>query len=77
MDTPMIELLDTVILSGPVKMALLDQYGEHGEIYRQVLLYESHQWDKLPLTDIDPNDYSNAYIESVLWADTTIKSLNL
>jgi c-di-GMP phosphodiesterase len=78
MDTPMIELLDTIILSGPIKLALLDQYGEHGEIYKLVLLYEEHKWDELmELAHIsaDASQFSDAYVEAVLWADSSMKAL--
>jgi len=75
MDTPMIELLDNIILSGSIKLALLDRYGEPGEIYNQVLLYENHQWDELVETGIEGGDFLDVYIESVKWADETIKAL--
>ena len=76
METPMIDLLDTIILSGSIKMALLDRFGEHGEIYNMVLLHESQQWeDLIKTTDMDPEIFTVAYIESVLWADTSIKAL--
>jgi len=73
MDTPMIELLDTIILSGSIKLALLDKSGEHGEIYNQVLLYEDHQWDELiESTHIDASEFSKAYIEAVSWTDNSL-----
>ena len=75
MDTPMIELLDTIILSGSIKLALLDRYGEPGEIYNQVLLYENNEWDELSKTGVEAAEFSHAYIEAVLWADSTIKAL--
>jgi len=75
MDTPMIELLDNIILSGSIKLALLDRYGDPGEIYNQVLLYENHQWDELVETGIEGGDFLDVYIESVKWADETIKAL--
>ncbi len=76
MDTPMIELLDTVILSMPIKLALLDMEGEHGEIYQQVLFYDQHQWDKIDSSKFEIGVLAEAYVASVQWADESIKALS-
>ncbi len=76
MDTPMIELLDTVILSMPIKLALLDMEGEHGEIYQQVLFYDQHQWDKIDSSKFEIGALTEAYLASVQWADGSIKALS-
>lgn len=75
MDQPMIDLLDTVILSSPIKMALLDKSGKQGEIYQHVLDYEQSNWDDLIAADIDASSYIHAYSRAVLWADESLKSL--
>ncbi|MDH5484803.1 MAG: HDOD domain-containing protein [Gammaproteobacteria bacterium] len=75
MDTPMIDLLDTVILSTPVKMALLDQHGEHGEIFKQVMFYEQGNWDELEKTGFAVDDFSDSYIAAVEWTRQNMESL--
>ncbi len=76
MDQPMIELLDTVILSTPIKLALLDKFGPQGEIYQHVLDYEHSRWDELLQDDIDSQLYIRAYTEAVQWADESMKALS-
>jgi len=75
MDQPLIDLLDTVILSTPIKLALLDKVGKQGEIYESVLQYEKCDWDELTHSDIDAPQYIQAYLGAVYWADQNIKSL--
>lgn len=75
MDAPMIELLDTVILSTPIKMALLDQAGIQGEIYKLVLHYDLFEWDELADASIPAGKLAEAYLASIQWADQNIKSL--
>ena len=75
MDTPMIELLDDITLSIPAKMALLDQSGEHGEIYKKVLMYEQMEWNQLANTDIPPGELAQAYLTAVHWADESMKAI--
>lgn len=75
MDMPMIDLLDTVILSTAIKMALLDHMGDHGEILKQVLDYEQGNWDALNQSGIDTSVYSETYMNAIQWADQNINSL--
>ncbi len=75
MDQPLIDLLDTVILSTPIKMALLDKSGAQGELYQYVLDYEKSNWDELTSASIDTNTFIQSYIEAVYWADESIKAL--
>lgn len=75
MDTPMDELLDTVTLSSPVKMALLDQQGEAGEIYQHVLHYEHFKWKELDKSIIDNHIFTEDYIAAVEWANKSIMAL--
>ena len=75
MDTPMIDLLDTVILSVPIKLALMDQAGEQGEILKMVLNYEQLSWDELINSSASTKDLVESYIEAVNWADQSIKAL--
>lgn len=75
MDTPMVDLLDTVILSMPIKLALLDKEGEHGELYQQVLFYDEHRWDEIDSSKFEIGALTEAYVSSVKWADQSIEAL--
>ena len=75
MDTPMIELLDSVILSTPVKLALLDKAGPQGDIYQMVLDYEHFNWDRLSARDIPTAVFVEAYIEAIEWANANLNAL--
>lgn len=75
MDQPMIDLLDTVILSTPVKLALLDKSGIQGEIYKHVLQYEKCSWDELLSAKIDIDEYIHSYLQAVHWADQSMGAL--
>lgn len=75
MDQPLIELLDNVILSTPIKLALLDKAGIQGEVYQHVLQYEKCNWDELNKLNVNANEYSQSYLNAVNWADQNIKAL--
>lgn len=75
MDMPMADLLDTVILSTPIRLALLDQAGPHGEILNQVLRYEEGNWDELLKCDTCPELFQSIYLEAIRWADQTTAAL--
>jgi c-di-GMP phosphodiesterase len=76
MDMPMADLLDSVILSTPIRLALLDKSGKHGEVLKQVLLYEEGNWDELLKSSTCPDIYKNLYLEAIRWADLTTAALN-
>ncbi|MCW9032438.1 MAG: HDOD domain-containing protein [Gammaproteobacteria bacterium] len=77
MDIPLVDLLDDLALSSPVKIALLDYKGEKGKILHNVIRYEQGGWDEL-IVDIDNvQPYFDAYIEAVEWADSTTAMLKL
>ncbi|MCW8853743.1 MAG: HDOD domain-containing protein [Gammaproteobacteria bacterium] len=67
MDMEMIDLLDTIILSSPIKIALLDHSGDHGAILEQVLQYEAFNWDELIKTGIESHIFTDSYLEAVNW----------
>lgn len=77
MDQSLIDLLDTVILSMSVKLALLDKSGVPGEIYNQVLQYEKCSWDELDASVIDAEAYIQSYLSAVDWADKSMRALLL
>jgi len=75
MDKPLIDLLDSVILSTEIKLALLDKFGTQGEIYEHVLQYEKSSWDDLNAADIDAEEYIHSYLTAVDWADKSMRAL--
>ena len=75
MEQPLINLLDTVTLSTPIKLALLDKVGTQGEIYKYVLQYEKSNWDELNNSKIDTAQYIQSYLTAVYWADQNMKGL--
>lgn len=75
MDQPMVELLDTIILSTPVKLALLDQEGVAGEVYQRVLAYEQMDFNSLAKTPLTPAQWATAYLEAVKWADESMVAI--
>lgn len=75
MDQPLVELLDNVTLSTPIKLALLDRTGIQGEIYKQVLQYEKCLWDELDNNNTNPMQYTQSYLNAVNWADQSMKAL--
>ena len=75
MDTPMIDLLDTVILSSAIKFALLDHEGQHGEILDIVLAYEQFKFDELDNLTLINQKLRQYYLTSVEWADQSVRSL--
>ena len=77
MDLPLVDLLDDLTLSTPVKLALLDYEGEHGEILLNVVRYEQGNWDELIVHSDDVQVYFDSYMEAVKWADTMMESLKL
>lgn len=75
MDQPLVDLLDTVTLSDPIRLALLDKAGVQGEIYQRVLQYEKCNWDELTESGVDANEFIQTYLTAVHWADQSMKSL--
>ena len=75
MDMEMIDLLDTIILSSPIKLALLDHSGDHGAILDQVLQYEQFNWGDLMKTGIQSHIFTDAYLEAVNWTKAQIEGL--
>lgn len=75
LDTPMVELLDQMPLSMPIKMALLEREGPLGRLIEDVVRYERGDWAELSDKEIRPADYRMAYLTAVRWADESAKLL--
>ena len=76
MDVSLIDLLDELTLSSPIKLALLDYAGENGEMLRNVVRYEQGKWDEFLIHSQDVQVYFESYMEAVKWADFTMASLH-
>ena len=66
LDTPMVELLDSIALNSNIKLALLDHAGPMGELLTQIIAYQDADWDQVDAQHID--DLRDAYMEAVQWA---------
>ncbi len=75
MDQPLIDLLDNVVLSTPIKLALLDKTGIQGEIYQHVLQYEKCNWGELDNLNVNADEYTQSYLNAVSWADQSMNAL--
>jgi EAL and modified HD-GYP domain-containing signal transduction protein len=75
MDTPMADLLDTIVLGTPIRLALIDRSGAHGEALDQVMLYESGNWDVLSKYGARPELLRPLYLDAIHWADQTTSAL--
>ncbi len=75
MDQPLVDLLDNITLSTPIKLALLDRSGIQGEIYQQALNYEKCYWDELNNSKINTEEYTRSYLNAVNWADQSMHTL--
>lgn len=72
MDMPMIELLDTISLISPIKLALLDHEGKMGHLLKQVIAYEQGNW---PSLQDDAELYKDAYLAAISWTDEFSQAL--
>lgn len=66
LDTPMVELLDSIALNSGIKLALLDHSGPMGKLLTQIVAYQDADWDQVDPQHI--NDLRDAYMEAVQWA---------
>jgi len=76
MDKPMVELMDTVILSSVIKIALLYHEGQHGEILDIVLAYEQFNLIDLDECSVITKKLREYYLFSVEWANQSLSSIN-
>ncbi len=67
-DTPMVEILDQMPLTGELKMALLNREGHYGALLKRVIDYERLRWSSLPEMSGGRELYQ-LYIQSVHWAE--------
>ena len=75
MDMPMVELLDTISLSSPIKFALLGREGELGNLLQQILSYEKGKWSELDTSPLSSTDFSTAYLSAIQWVTENVEAL--
>lgn len=75
MDQPLEEVLDTLPLAPEIMDALMRDKGPYAELLRDTLAYERGDWERVDETGADKVDISNSYLESVDWAESTMKAL--
>lgn len=74
MDQDIHELLDEMPISDKVKKAVVDHEGKMGEVLSDVIAYEHGNWNLLKC-DLEPAVYTEAYLASINWANTTTETL--
>lgn len=69
MDTPMVELLDNITLTSPIKFALLEREGALGDLLTQVISYEKGEWSHLNTATLSHTDYASCYLAAIQWSN--------
>ena len=75
LDRPMADVLDQLPLTGELKLALMDNEGPLGELLHAVIGYEQGQWSDLDFAPDQIRNFSQAWIEAVVWADESHRAL--
>lgn len=75
MDVPTEQLLDTTSLTMEMRLALLENEGELGELLRQVLLYEQGCFSEMDTSRLGVADYRDAYLRAVRWTDAAMAAI--
>ena len=65
MDMPMVDLLDDISLSIPIKFALLNREGELGDLLQQVLRHEMGGSSEIDAKRLSCADFSDAYLSAI------------
>lgn len=76
LDCPMTKALELLPLADDVCDALLTHGGDSGTVLESVLSYERADWDKMGHSGISASEMRNAYLRSVDWADSLIRSVD-
>lgn len=69
LDAPMSSLLDSLPLAPEVTAALLDHTGAPGDALEAVIHYERGEWE-CASSQLEPERLTQAYLESLNWADS-------
>lgn len=69
LDMSMEDIIKNMPLSDNVRAALLEEGGEIGEILQMILHYEKGDWDYVKDSDASASETSQAYLQSIQWAE--------
>jgi len=75
MDRPLEELLKMLPLADEVNNALLYHQGPIGKTLECVLAYDHGQWDEVHCPAMDAEGISQAYLDSIAWAEQVGQAL--
>jgi|SRR5690554_433607 len=80
MDTPLIEVIDTIKLSTALRDALLERKGAEGKVLQCVIHYEHGEWGQIDWhylagQQLNPHSLSALYMQTLQWVDATMASL--
>lgn len=81
MDISMEDLLDHLPFTAAIKLALIEQSGDLGQLLKEVIHYEKAEWHAL--IELDKRDelmhpiaeYASCYIEAILFSEQQLASL--
>ncbi len=76
LDCPMTKALELLPLADDVCDALLTHGGDSGSVLESVLSYERADWDEMGHSGISASEMRNAYLRSVDWADSLVRSFD-
>jgi c-di-GMP-related signal transduction protein len=70
---PLVQILDEIGLAKEVKVALLGERTEYGDLYELVISYERGQWEKYSertsKLHFEPKQILDTYVKAAEWAD--------
>lgn len=74
-DEPMETLLEQIKLDQEITDALLERKGPMGELLTAIIYYEQGEWDNLKYDSLTPQQYAQAYQESINWTEAIMSEL--
>lgn len=74
-DSPLPELLEPLSLAPELNNALLWYEGMLGAVVNSVIAYERADWQAVQLPKIVSEDFTQAYLHSILWTEVVAKAL--
>ena len=75
LDQELSKILDGLPLSETINAALLKHEGEAGKILANVKAYERGEWQGVDYSPLNEQDYSEAYLQSIEWANSACSAI--
>lgn len=75
LDQPIGDILEDLPLNDAIKSALENFEGKYGKMLTNVIHYEQGRYDEVDFSEIDEDEFCNAYWVSVDWTQNTFGSL--